>query len=463
MQLEKMDAFFENRLNGYEAHMLKNIASAEEFYPFTAENLPHQPGAKILDLGCGTGLELRWYYKNNPTARITGIDLSAGMLQELRKNYPEKELELICGSYFDMPLGECIFDAAVSVESLHHFTQEEKIPLYQKLYDSLKAGGYFILTDYFSLSDEEEKFHRQNFLQLKQEQGIDKGFYHYDTPLTVEHEIEALIAAGFLVEVLQNWGATYTLKATKNEHIREWKAEEEIAHIHGWDFSHLDGRCVEEPLPWDYRQTIEAYLKPEMKLLDIDTGGGEFLLRLNHPYENTAATENYPPNIALCKEILLPLGIDFRPADGAGKLPFADNSFHMVIDRHGDFNPTEIYQVLKPGGIFVTQQVGAENDREFVELLCGKTELPFPGQYADKTAKSFQEAGFSILRQEECFRPIRFYDVGALVWFARILPWEFPNFSVDTHLENLVNAQHILEQNGCIAAKTHRFLIVAKK
>ena len=158
-----------------------------------------------------------------------------------------------------------------------------------------------------------------------------------------------------------------------------WKKEEEIAYIHGWDFSHIDGRCVEpQELPWDYCQVIKEYLKPEMQLLDIDTGGGEFLLSLGHPHHNTAATENYAPNVQLCKDVLLPLGIDFRPGDGKGPLPFEAECFDMVIDRHGDFNPEEIYRVLKPGGYFITQQVGAENERELVELLCGKTELPFP-------------------------------------------------------------------------------------
>ena len=77
--------------------------------------------------------------------------------------------------------------------------------------------------------------------------------------------------------------------------------------------------------------------------------------------------------------------------------------------------------------------------------------------------EKFRKAGFSILRQEECFRPIRFYDVGALVWFARVIPWEFPGFSVDTHLENLLIAQNILEATGCLEGRTHRFLIVAQK
>ena len=214
--LEKMGAFFEARLDGYDEHMLTNIESAREFYPFTARQLPMEPGARILDLGCGTGLELAEYFALNPGAKVTGIDLASGMLRALEGKFPGKDITLICGSYFDVPFGEG-FDGAVSVESLHHFTKEEKIPLYRKLRNALKPGGFFILTDYFSLSDEEERWHRAELLRLKAEQGITDGeFYHYDTPLTVAHETEALLAAGFsAVEVLDSWGPTFTLKAKK--------------------------------------------------------------------------------------------------------------------------------------------------------------------------------------------------------------------------------------------------------
>lgn len=250
----------------------------------------------------------------------------------------------------------------------------------------------------------------------------------------------------------------------ETELIKAWKAEEAIAHIHGWDFSHIDGRYTEDTdFPWDYRQIIMESLTPEMQLLDIDTGGGEFLLSLGHPHKNTAATENYPPNVQLCKETLLPLGIDFRQADGNESLPFDDSSFDVVIDRHGDFHPREIFRVLKPGGIFVMQQVGAENDRQLVEWLCGDLPLPFPNQYLVKAEEAFRNAGFSILRQEECFRPIRFCDVGALVWFARVIPWEFPGFSVDTHREKLLKVQRMVEETGYVEGRTHRFLLVAKK
>ena len=215
--LEKMSDFFEARLDGYDSHMMTNIECASEFYPFTAKQLPTAENCCILDLGCGTGLELQEYYKLNSSAKVTGIDLSEGMLTELQRKFVGKDITLILGSYFDVPLGENVFDAAVSVESLHHFTKEEKVGLYSKLHIALKDDVYFILTAYFSLSDDEERMHRNNLIALKTEQGItDDEFYHYDTPLTVKHELEALVEAGFAsVEVLNNWGATYTVKAVK--------------------------------------------------------------------------------------------------------------------------------------------------------------------------------------------------------------------------------------------------------
>lgn len=248
------------------------------------------------------------------------------------------------------------------------------------------------------------------------------------------------------------------------ELINAWKQEQSIAHIHGWDFSHLAGRYTEETdLPWDYQRIILEDLTPDMKLLDVDTGGGEFLLSLHHPYANTSAAESYPPNVQLCKETLLPLGIDFRAGDGQDVLPFADASFDRIINRHGDFNVEDIRRMLKRGGRFITEQVGAENDRELVELLLGETALPFPEQYLEIARRKFCDAGFSILDAQECWRPIKFYDVGALVWFARIIEWEFPDFSVERCQERLLHAQQLLERNGCIEGRIHRFMLVCEK
>ena len=215
--LEKMGDFFDSRIEGYEEHQLTCIEGAEEFYPFTAGCLPAAQNAKILDLGCGTGLELDYYFRINPTAKVTGIDIAPGMLAVLKKKFSDKDITLIQGSYFDVPFGEEIYDSVVSVESLHHFTKTEKAPLYRKAYKALKASGYFILTDYFAPSEEKEELYRNELSRLKQTQGItDNEFYHYDVPLTVEHETEILREAGFsAVEILNHWGATYTLRASK--------------------------------------------------------------------------------------------------------------------------------------------------------------------------------------------------------------------------------------------------------
>lgn len=212
-----MGEFFNNRLDGYEEHQLNCINSAKVFYPYTASQLPMIAGCKVLDLGCGTGLELNEYFKLNPLAIITGIDLASGMLKALQTKFHDKQLTLINGSYFEVPFGKNVYDAAVSVESLHHFTLEQKIPLYQKLHDSLKEGGYFILTDYMAENDEEEKKNFLELARLKKELEInDSEFYHYDTPLTRAHETEALFAGGFSkVEHLNKWQGTNILKAYK--------------------------------------------------------------------------------------------------------------------------------------------------------------------------------------------------------------------------------------------------------
>ena len=215
--LERMDEFFARRLAGYDAHMLESIEGAEKFYPFTARQLPVWAGCRVLDLGCGTGLELEAYFRVNPRAAVTGIDMSEAMLGRLRAKLPSFDLNLVCGSYFDVPLGEERFDAAVSVESLHHFTAEQKLGLYRRLFAALKPGCSFILTDYFAESDEHERRYFAELAALRAREGITDGaFYHYDTPLTAEHEAEVLRAAGFAdVTVLKRWGATCTVRAAK--------------------------------------------------------------------------------------------------------------------------------------------------------------------------------------------------------------------------------------------------------
>lgn len=251
---------------------------------------------------------------------------------------------------------------------------------------------------------------------------------------------------------------------TPDDWKKLWTKEEKAAHIHGWDFSHIHDRYSEETdLPWDYEEIIRRYLNKDMKILDYDTGGGEFLLSLKHPAHNTAATEGYPPNVELCKKTLLPLGIDFKSCNTPYAIPFESESFDIIINRHGDFHAKELYRLLKKGGLFITEQVGGENDRDLVEMVLPNTEKPFPHLNLAEQRKIFEDAGFHIIRAEEVFRPIRFYDVGAFVWFAHIIEWEFPGFSVERCFDSLLKIQKSIEDTGYIEGTIHRYLIVAKK
>ena len=210
---EEMSAFFTKRLAHYEDVHLGNwgelYAHIADFFDGGLETL--------LDIGCGTGLELEAYFRQGGAATVTGIDLSADMLDALRQKRPGQRLTLVQGSYFTLPLGEGRYDAAVSVESLHHFPARQKADLYRRLCCALKPGGYFVLTDYFAASDAQEAQYFADLQQLKAAQGLPDGaFYHYDTPLTVAHETEALQGAGFAtVEDLCHWGATHTLRAAR--------------------------------------------------------------------------------------------------------------------------------------------------------------------------------------------------------------------------------------------------------
>ena len=220
----------------------------------------------------------------------------------------------------------------------------------------------------------------------------------------------------------------------------------------------------QEENEWDFRKIIQNYLNinHDLKLLDIDTGGGEFLLSLEHPYKNTYATEAYPPNVELCRKKLIPLGIHFYECSGNANLPFNDNEFDIIINRQGDYNIKELKRVLKKDGIFLTQQVGENNDREIVSYLLPNAPKSFPGYNLKNQEELFKKEGFEIISGMENYKSIKFFDIEALIWFAKIIEWEFPNFSVDNCFNNLLNTKNLIDKQGFIEGKVHRFLIIAK-
>lgn len=100
--MERMNHFFAKRVNEYDEHMLNNVQGCKEGYVKLAKLIP-KSCTSLLDLGCGTGLELDEIFKKMPHINVTAIDLTQEMLDSLKQKHPDKSIDLICGSYFDFP------------------------------------------------------------------------------------------------------------------------------------------------------------------------------------------------------------------------------------------------------------------------------------------------------------------------------------------------------------------------
>lgn len=196
--LEAMGGFFDRRVDTYEDHMRPWRA----YYRWLGELIPAQ-AETLLDLGCGTGLELDEIFRLHPDIWVTGIDLAPGMLARLREKHPERKLTLTVGDYLTVPLAPCAFDVAVAFETLHHFPPETKLGLFRRIFAALRPGGMLLEGDYIAESDEMETYLFQELARRRARQHVPEGtFVHFDTPLTLAHELSLLRQAGFTAEVL---------------------------------------------------------------------------------------------------------------------------------------------------------------------------------------------------------------------------------------------------------------------
>lgn len=184
---QKVRDFFNEKIDTYE-----EVHGTEEFMNTkrTLADSLDKDAVRILDLGAGSGLELIHLFELFPEAKVTVIDITENMLEELKKRSFANHVITICGDFFEIPFGEN-YDAVISTSALHHFKREEKERLYKKVFECLKNNGQFINCDYIALTKEIEDH------QLYELDHNINNYKHIDTPLTVEHEIELLEQAGF--------------------------------------------------------------------------------------------------------------------------------------------------------------------------------------------------------------------------------------------------------------------------
>ena len=215
---ERMHEFFDQRAEGYEDHMRRSLESFDRFYTFVAEQVePTERQIAVLDLGCGTGLELRGVFARAPAARITGVDVSKQMLQRLRCTFKDfsDQLRLVHGSYLSISPAPEAYDYVLAVQTLHHLTAQEKESLYRRIWAALRSGGKYIEGDYV-VSPEVEKQLLEKYSRQKDDAGED-GLHHIDIPFSVATQRCLLFRGGFTsVEVVFDDAQCAVLAARKD-------------------------------------------------------------------------------------------------------------------------------------------------------------------------------------------------------------------------------------------------------
>lgn len=233
--------------------------------------------------------------------------------------------------------------------------------------------------------------------------------------------------------------------------------------VEGWDFGWFAGRATEERPAWGYARAMGLRMASASTALDVQTGGGEVLATMPQAPPRLAATESWPPNVAIARRTLAPLGGTVVEVADADDLPFPDATFDLVVSRH----PTvvlwaEIARVLAPGGTYFSQQVGPGTVRELRDCLLGPQEVSMTRDPSRAVADA-ERAGLSVVDLREARLRMTFSDVGAVVYFLRKVIWMVPDFTVDAYRDQLLAIHELITDRGPFVAHSTRFLIEARR
>lgn len=248
--------------------------------------------------------------------------------------------------------------------------------------------------------------------------------------------------------------------AVQEDLYNQWKKDYE-APFSGWDFSYLKDRRIDEQPPWNYIELAKELSRKSKAVLDMGTGGGEKFASLAPFPEHAVATEGYKPNVAVARQKLEPLGVKVVEVDESYNLPFENEEFDLVLNRHSAFTSSEVFRILKRGGYFLTQQVGGGNSSDLTKRF--DVDSLYRDWDAETAKTDLEKVGFKILRTENWEGKSKFSDVGALVYYLKVIPWAVPGFSLDSHLEYLEKLQEEVDKGKELVFTKTRFLILAQK
>lgn len=232
----------------------------------------------------------------------------------------------------------------------------------------------------------------------------------------------------------------------------------------GWNFSHL--KTIEEGQGWDFYQKVIKKVKPNCKLLDIGTGGGERILKIAQDFASVYAIDHSQSMIDTAKKNLHETklkDVEFKTMDSY-KLDFPDNYFDIVTDRHCDFNPSEVFRVLRKGGYFFTQQV-SEGDQINIKKAFGRGQSYGikDGTLKNKYLKELEKLGFSKIEDFDYNSKVIYKTEEDYIFLLRHTP-TIPGFGKKKGDFEIL--KKFIEENKTkdgIETNSKRFMIIAVK
>jgi len=238
--------------------------------------------------------------------------------------------------------------------------------------------------------------------------------------------------------------------------------EAAAAPVGTWDFSWLDGRAIEDRPTWHYFDRVAERAATVGSALEIEAGVGAMIAALPVLPELAVAAEGFASSVALAGPRLRTRGVHLVVVSQTlVGLPLADDVFELVISRH-PIEPwwPEIARVLKPGGHYFAQHVGPHSLRTLSEFFLG----PLPE--ASKRDPAFerraaQDAGL-VVQIMDVERPrTAFFDIGAVVYFLRLVPWIVPGFTVAKYRDALRDLDAVIQRDGGFETTSSRILVDA--
>jgi ubiquinone/menaquinone biosynthesis C-methylase UbiE len=125
------------------AAKLQNIVSRRQeesgLYKEIAEKLPLASAGCLLDVGTGSGLQLKVIHEMEPNLELYGLDLSEASILVAKKNLKRLDVDLRVGSIENTSYEDNFFDWVTSNSSMSYWKNLKAC--FDEIYRILKPGG----------------------------------------------------------------------------------------------------------------------------------------------------------------------------------------------------------------------------------------------------------------------------------------------------------------------------------